>query len=144
MTQQELEDNLKKIAETLEYEMKSIIELNGAIATGTLLNDLSVQFEKENKGYRIAVSYPFYGKFINEGRNPSTRMPPLDAIREWTRIKGIPDEAVYPIAKKIQEEGYKGINFTRVFFGQEERNALKKNIGGNYMDYITTILTKDK
>jgi hypothetical protein len=144
MTQQELEANLKKISETLEYEMKSIIETTGAIATGALLNELSVQFEEENEGYRLAISYPFYGKFIDEGRNPSTRMPPLDAIKEWTRIKGIPEEAAFPIAKKIQREGYKGINFTRVLFGQEERNALKKNIGQNYMDYITTILTKDK
>jgi hypothetical protein len=144
MTQQELEANLKKISETLEYEMKSIIETTGAIATGALLNELSVQFEEENEGYRLAISYPFYGKFIDEGRGPSTRMPPLDAIKEWTRIKGIPEEAAFPIAKKIQREGYKGINFTRVLFGQEERNALKKNIGQNYMDYITTILTKDK
>ena len=144
MTQQELEDKLKKIGDNIEYEMKSIIELTGAIATGTLLNELSVQFEKENEGYRLAVSYPFYGKFIDEGRNPSTRMPPLDAIKEWTRIKGIPEELAYPIARKIQREGYEGINFTRVFFGQEERSQLTSLIGRNYMEYITTILTKDK
>ena len=158
MTEQELENNLKKIAETLEYEMKSIIEITGAIATGALLNELSVQFEEENDGYRLAISYPFYGKFIDKGRGPSTKMPPLDAIKEWTRIKGIPEEAAFPIAMKIKNEGFytigsnpqkqdrtsRGINFTRVFFGQEEKNALKKNIGQNYMDYITTILTKDE
>jgi len=143
MTQQELENNLRQLAERLEYDMKDIIELNGAIATGTLLNDLSVQFEEENDGYRIAVSYPFYGRFIDQGRNPSTKLPPLDAIREWTRIKGIPDDAVFPIARSIAENGYDGINFTRVFFGKEEKDALKKNIGENYMKYITTILTND-
>jgi len=158
MTQQQLEDKLKKIADNIEYEMKSIIELNGSIATGRLLNDLSVQFEKENDGYRLGISYPFYGKFIDKGRGPSTRMPPLDAIKEWTRIKGIPEEAAFPIAMKIKNEGFytlgsnpekqdrtsRGINFTRVFFGQEERSQLKSLIGENYMDYITTILTKDK
>ena len=145
MTQQELEDNLNKLAARIEFDMKEIIELAGAVATGNLLNELSVQFEKENDGYKLAVSYPFYGKFINEGRGPSTRMPPLDAIKEWTRIKGIPEEAAFPIAKKIQEEGYPGLKkkFTQVLFGQEERAALKKNIGENYMDYITTILTKE-
>lgn len=143
MTEQQLKDNLRKLSERLEFDMKEIIELNGAIATGTLLNDLSVQFEKENDGYRIAVSYPFYGRFIDQGRNPSQRIPPLDAIREWTRIKGLPDDSVYPIARKIQREGYEGINFTRVFYGKEEKDALKKNISNNYMEYITTILTRD-
>jgi hypothetical protein len=143
MTQQELENNLRQLGERLEYDMKGIIELNGAIATGTLLNDLSVQFEEENDGYRLAISYPFYGRFIDQGRNPSTKLPPLDAIREWTRIKGIPDDAVFPIARSIAENGYDGINFTRVLFGKEEKDALKKNIGENYMKYITTILTNE-
>ena len=140
---QELENNLRKLAERIEFDMKEIIELNGAIATGSLLNDLSVQFEKENDGYRLAVSYPFYGKFIDEGRSPSSKMPPLDAIREWTRIKGIPNDAAYPIAKKIQREGYDGINFTRVLFGKEEKDALIKNIGQDYTNYITKILTNE-
>ena len=32
-------------------------------------------------------------------------LPPLDKITEWTRIKGLPEEAAYPIARKIAAVG---------------------------------------
>lgn len=42
---------------------------------------------------------------IDEGRTPGSKMPPREPIVEWLGAHGIPEEAEFPIRKKIGEEG---------------------------------------
>lgn len=45
-----------------------------------------------------------YAEFVERGRGPG-KMPPQDAIERWCDLKGIPRRAVYPIRRKIGDEG---------------------------------------
>lgn len=134
---------LDKVADNITDEMKEIIKLNGSMATGALYNQIRANVTESNNSYRITISYPFYGKFVDEGRKPG-KMPPIKDIIEWTRIKGIPEGAAFPIAKSIGEKGYKGINFTRVIYNKENKDALTKAFETEYSKYIITELIDKK
>lgn len=48
--------------------------------------------------------------YAHEGRGPG-KMPPREPIARWTRRKGIPDSAIFPIRRKIGRVGTKGKPF---------------------------------
>ena len=51
-----------------------------------------------------------YGTFVDQGRKPG-KQPPISKIRQWLSIKGIPQKAAFPIAKKIGRYGIKPTPF---------------------------------
>jgi len=107
MAEESTIETLTAIAEAISKEMKSIIKLNGAFASGTLYDSVKYKvFKDRSEVYHMEFDYVYYGLFINYGRKPSSKMPPLNDIREWCRLKGIPQDAAFPIAKKIQKEGW--------------------------------------
>lgn len=117
---------LKKIKQRLldaENRIKAnIVKLN-AVASGELLK--SVKAVEEGK--RIYIEINQYAKYLEEGRKPTVNGGDgevLRAIKRWTKYKGLPEEAAYPITKKIHEEGYeaKGDIYSN------EIEALKKDI----------------
>jgi hypothetical protein len=139
MSNKDLLDNLEKLASRIEFDMKEIIQINGAIATGWLYKEVKARVsELKDDKYTIEISYPFYGKFIDEGRRPG-KMPPIKDIADWCKIKGIPQSAAFPIAKSIGEKGFKGIHFTRVIFGKEEKDAFAKNYANYALKEIIDI-----
>jgi hypothetical protein len=142
MSKKDFLDKLDKLAARIEFDMKEIIQINGAIATGWLHKEVKARaVELKDDNFRIEISYPFYGKFIDKGRKPG-KMPPLKDISNWCKIKGIPQTAAFPIAKSIGEKGFKGINFTRVVFGKEEKDAFAKNYANYILKEITDINKK--
>jgi hypothetical protein len=109
-------ETLTGIAVDIQKQMKSIIKLNGSFASGRLYDSIKYKVYKDRtEMYHLEFDYVYYGLWVNYGRKPSNKMPPLDDIREWCRLKGIPEGAAFPIAKKIAKFGYKGINFTKPF-----------------------------
>ena len=137
----EIIDILKYLGDSIVGDMKALIELNGSIATGWLIDSIASRVIKDkNDVYSLSFSYLFYGKFVDKGRNPG-KMPPLDDIRDWCRIKGIPQQYAYPIAKKIGEKGYKGINFTEPIY--EDLKVIKEIMGDKFSTYFTKELLKN-
>lgn len=139
MDEKQLLETLQGIGDFILADMKVLIELNGAMATGRLLKEIRVKAIKDKDKYLLTLSYPFYGKFVDEGRKPG-KMPPVKDIREWTRLKGIPESAAYPIARKIGEKGTKGINFTEPFY--DDIKVVADIMGDAYAKYIVKELLK--
>ena len=139
MDEKQLLETLQGIGNFILADMKVLIELNGAMATGRLLKEIRVNATKDKDKYLLTLSYPFYGKFVDEGRRPG-KMPPVKDIREWTRLKGIPESAAYPIARKIGEKGTKGINFTEPFY--DDIKVVADIMGDAYAKYIVKELLK--
>ena len=138
---------LKYLGDSIVGDMKALIELNGAIATGWLMDSIASKvFKDKNDVYSLSFSYLNYGKFVDEGRRPG-KMPPLEDIREWARIKGIPQTAVYPIAKKIGEKGtikrknYNGIDFTEPIY--DDLKVIKEIMGDKFSSVIAKELLKN-
>lgn len=48
-------------------------------------------------------------------------MPPLDNIRQWCRVRNIPEVAAYPIALKIAREGIRPTNFMSTTINRRQK-----------------------
>ena len=97
--------NRTKYEKQLEQEVRRYIE-SKAKASGELAR--STEFIIQFRGGIIEVLFISndYYYYIDNGRKPG-KMPPIEAIKQWTRWKGIPEKAAWPIAKKIAKVGYK-------------------------------------
>lgn len=104
---------LEAIGKDLVKEMRAKIKLNGSYASGWLYNSFKSKAMKRAGKYELEIDYVYYGLFVDKGRRPG-KQPPLDDIRQWCRLKGIPEDAAYPIARKIGERGYAAKPFSDV------------------------------
>lgn len=88
--------------------------LRNTIAVGdneALVQALSTNAGNDAAGIRlssetteaVAGTYSSYGPPVEFGSRP--HFPPVAAIREWAKRKGIPEEAAFPIARAIAERG---------------------------------------
>lgn len=106
---------LKKYGEQVLNEMKNRLINAGKVASGTLLNSLAFVIESEKNG-QLTLSVGATGKaddylyYVDKGRKPG-KMPPIAPIQQWCKVKGIPEEAAWPIAKNIGKFGIKPTNF---------------------------------
>lgn len=106
---------LKTYGEQVIKEMKSRLVSAGKVASGTLLNSLVFAIETETNG-DLSLSVGATGKaddylyYVDKGRKPG-KMPPIEPIKKWCKLKGIPEEIAFPIAKNIGKFGIAPTNF---------------------------------
>ncbi len=94
------------------------------MATGRLYN--SIGWKVINKGTSYAeleVSYSDYGDYIQYGRPPGGKLPPVSVIAKWAKLKGLAPKGkkksdknaatqiAWAIAKSIQKKGTKPYPF---------------------------------
>lgn len=60
-----------------------------------------------------------YGIVIERGRRPGAAPPPVAALRPWARRRGIPDGALFQVARAIGRKGTKARPFMRPAFDQQ-------------------------
>ena len=108
--------NLKKLLQQFGKdtvrEMVRILTQHKKSATGNLIKSVRSEIKNnKDEGLELIIKYPEYGKYVDEGRKPGS-FPPSDPIKKWCKVKGIPDTAVFPIMRKIFNEGIDPVNFT--------------------------------
>ena len=99
------------VASYLETQIKQQIRTVDAVASGSLLNDVR-RLPSESNVIRVG-SDKIQAQFVEEGRPPGkvprwSEFKPI--LQAWAKAKGlsIPENALYPIALKIREKGFKG------------------------------------
>lgn len=107
-----LKDALKIFGEAYIAELSIMLRKLDKKASGDLLKSLDTRLIKTAFGtiYTIQLVAEDYLEFVDGGRRPNRKPPPIQAIKKWTRFKGIPEGAAYPIAKSIGEKGIKPTN----------------------------------
>lgn len=100
--------NALVIGEDMVEDIKRRHEANGQKVTGqtsSMLRIVEVQDGFQLRGWKYSGTY-------EEGRRPSEKMPPVDAILTWVQAKGLvfdkPYQAkqyAFALARKIQREG---------------------------------------
>lgn len=102
---------LSKYGKESIQEMKRILEQKGK-GDSRLIKNIKYRVKRTQKGgYELEISMPDYAVFVDKGRKPG-KQPPLDVIKKWTKRKGIPEKAAFPIARNIGKFGIKPTNFT--------------------------------
>lgn len=92
---------IKHIASALKSTKKS--------ASGRLIKSLQSKVVDTANAVNILIHSEDYLEYVDKGRKKGS-FPPIKAIAKWARLKGIKQEAVYPIAKKIYKFGIKPTN----------------------------------
>lgn len=108
--------NLKKALEEFGVrvadEMRNALFENKSVVTGDLARSIIPTVKDDDT---LVISLDWYGELLEKGgpaRGPG-RMPPVQPIQEWIKIKKIPKPAkfktptefAYAIAKSISKEG---------------------------------------
>ena len=118
------------IAMKLEWiidELRAELQKQQHIASGAMA--ASLRIEKDENDY--VVTGLNYSYWVNYGRAAGKR-PPIAAIANWVNIKGLPKEAVWPIANSIAIKGTPG----QPYVVWEEGNKLKRT------EFIEDTLTR--
>lgn len=120
----------------------------GKVASSALINSIDVKLQQTANDIKVLIEANDYLKFVDEGRKPG-KYPPIQAISKWANFKGIPQSAVFPIARSIFKFGIKPTNVIQLTTREFETsptltNKYESNIAKNiedkiFMDYIKTI-----
>ena len=95
------EANEETADEIAKFARRNVRDID-AVATGDLSK--SIEVTSSPGGLVFAVGSKMkYAPYVEFGTRP--HFPPLDAIREWCRVRGIDEGAAYPIARAIAERG---------------------------------------
>ena len=84
------------------------LKKSGKSASGALINSLDYRII-DNGDINIEILSNDYLEYVDKGRKPGT-YPPLKEISKWATLKGIPQGAVFPIARSIYKFGIKPTN----------------------------------
>lgn len=91
------------------------LKKNKKSASGALINSINWKLKETAQEILIILESNDYLEWVDKGRKPG-KYPPLKAISQWAKLKGISQEAVFPIARKIFK------------FGIEPTNVIAKTI----------------
>lgn len=131
----------------LDYiqELNKALRKEDKIATGDLVESLSHRIIKMPKGidYTITIDAKKYLDYVDAGRKPG-KYPPIRAISEWARVKGISQKAVFPIARKIKQEGIEPTNVIRKSLNTTLRgkdfSEFEDNLGNYYEEIVKELI----
>ena len=79
------------------------------VASGSLINSINYRLQDTANGIQFQLLANDYIKYVDKGRRPGT-YPPINAIKQWARIKGLPKEAAWAIRTNIFKFGIKPTN----------------------------------
>jgi hypothetical protein len=127
--------------------------------TGELVNSVDVYFETdfEDGDANIVVDFGAadYWEFVNYGRRPSMKYPPLSIIETWAATKPVQryrndfgqfisnKSRAFLIARSIKEYGFYGINFLDTAYKNVERELIE-NASQLVLEYFTRKISNSR
>lgn len=104
---------LSKYGTEVVAEMRTRLKNSGKVASGELFRSLEWRVVETDDEYQLEILAAEYAEYVDKGRRPG-KQPPVSKIRKWCRLRGIPEKAAYPIARKIGRFGTPPTNFLTV------------------------------
>lgn len=101
---------MNKYGKEVVAEMLTRLNSYGKKATGNLAKSLTYSVEVNSETYSLNIVAAEYWKYVDKGRKPG-KFVPVDALKKWAKVKGIPQSAVWPINYKIYKKGIRPTNF---------------------------------
>lgn len=109
-------ESVYRISEQIVEIIRNNYLKEGMEPTGKLAN-FTWNFSYDNNLFQLQLMLPPEWKWVELGRRPSSKMPPVTAIESWIHIKQLmpkgkngkvptTKQMAFAIAKKIQKEGF--------------------------------------
>lgn len=138
-----LYDAAKKLADLY----RSNLLQDGYLATGALAN-FKYNIDFNGQSFELTFILPKEYRWAEDGRKPSQKMPPVNNILQWIRIRKLVPKAkngkvpkvestAWAIAKHIQKHGFEGKHTLRRTIEQGD------NVINEIVVSIANILNKD-
>jgi|TARA_R110000782_G_scaffold33087_1_gene80198 hypothetical protein len=86
-----------------------LLKKEGKVASSALINSISYKLKEQAGLIQYQLIANDYLQYVDEGRKPGS-YPPIRAIADWVRVKGISKDAIFPIARSIFKFGIKPTN----------------------------------
>jgi len=113
------------------------------VASGKLVQSINYRLQPLATGIQVQLLSEDYLKYVDKGRRPGT-YPPIQAIKRWAAIKGIPQEAAWAIRKNIFKFGIKPTRvIARTRFTIEKNRKYVQKYEKSIVDQITKNIEKD-
>jgi len=128
----------KEYIEELGKELKAA----GKDASGNLIRSLDTRVRKTGFGtsYTLQILSEEYLKYVDEGRRAGSKQPPLQAIKDWTKLKGLDEGLAFPIAKKIAEDGIKATNVIEKALNKVQSNVAFRKLEDGVGDWVDDLI----
>ncbi|RYY51486.1 MAG: hypothetical protein EOO06_00340 [Chitinophagaceae bacterium] len=112
--------DLRLLMETLgeQYvdELKKALLSQDKKASGNLIKSLKSKLIKKADSYSMVITGADYLKFVDGGRKPGGKLPPVKKIIKWAELRNIKingkssEQVGWMIAKSIQKKGIEPTN----------------------------------
>ena len=134
MTDKDLIKIYKKYGNDIVKRITKLLLRKGKKASGNLIKSLNYDLVEVANGILIEINANDYLEYVDKGRKKG-KYPPIKAIKNWCRIKGINDKYSYAIARSIYKNGIKPTNVIRDAINDLEKRGYK-DIEDAYALYI--------
>ena len=143
MPKDRLQTALKVFGKEYIEELGKELKAAGKDASGNLLRSLDSKVLKTGFGtsYTLQILSEDYLKYVDEGRRAGSKQPPLQAIKDWTKLKGLDEGLAFPIAKKIAEDGIKATNVIQKALNKVQNNIAFRRLEDGVGDWVDDLLT---
>lgn len=141
---------MDKLKEALEVFGNEYIEAIGAILTKAdkiasrdLIRSLDHQVIKTGFGtsYTLKVIAEEYLKYVESGRKPNSKAPPVEPIKEWAKHKGLDEGLAFPIAKSIGKKGIKPLNVIQAAFDNVVKQIEYRKLEQGVTDWVDDLIS---
>lgn len=109
---QEILKKIKVFAKDYQEAVKAELKRLDKIATGKLVNSIKAEVKEKGNKFSIGFTSLDYYKFVDEGRRPGAARPPIKAIAEWIKVKGL-NLNPFAVANSIAKKGIEPTNITK-------------------------------
>lgn len=127
--------SLEQLGDKLVENIKKVLRQKGKVASGDLLSSVASTVVVQENQSRLDILMADYATFVDKGRRPGGKMPPVQSLREWVRLKGLPEDSVWGVAKNIQKFGIPATNFISESIAITQQQ-MQEILGSGYTEQI--------
>jgi hypothetical protein len=137
------DSDLKKFGDVYVKLLTVFLKKEYKYATGSLINSIDYRLQRTAEDINIVIIANDYLKYVNDGRKPGS-YPPIQAISKWASVKGISQDAVFPIARSIFKFGIKPTNVIQKTIKEIQTSpTLNKRLEKTLVDNIEKVVKQE-
>lgn len=128
-------DAITQAVNSAAKNMRKILIKKGKKASGKLVKSITVKGDMTPNSLTFDVIAESYAKWVDKGRRPGGRKPPLKPLLRWVRIvfklKGKKArQAAFAVQTNVAKFGIKPTNFIQESISETEKQLKKKGEEG--------------
>lgn len=89
----EITTDINNIVSQIAEAYRAALRNAGKVASGNLVN-FTYNIQQDDRYFTVIFNLPEYWKYVENGRKPGAKFPPIDKIEQWIQIKPIVPRAI--------------------------------------------------